>query len=426
MGPPDPERELSMYRGLLEVSHLINGAADSQGLLRAILEVAQRVLDADAGSLFLDDPGTGDLVLTLALAPDGIRLPEGRIAVPAGRGIVGWVAQHGEPELVADAYADPRFFRAADEKTGYRTRSILCAPLVHERSRFGVIQMLNPRGKPAFDALDLQVFTAYAQMVATAWSRLRSIEERERQALMEREVELAAEIQRDLLPASLPAVPGCRCDARYRPARTVGGDFYSALRIGAEVLWFVIGDVAGKGIPASLRMAQSVGILHAILDTTISPALVMERWNRALCAQGGTGFVTAILGRYGAGEDALELTLAGHPGPWHLPHAGAPHPLDLPGGPPIGLIPETRYPLARVPFVHGDRMLLLTDGFLESRGPGGASLEDTGLEALFGRASAAPDGALLDALLAAEATHRDGMTARDDLTLLLLEWTSAS
>ncbi len=424
MAEGDPQRELAMYRGLLEVSHLINAATNLESLMHSILEVAQRVLDAEAGGLFLTDPDRDELVLRVALAPSGISMPAGRIAVPRGHGIAGWVAKSGQAALVPDAYADPRFYRDADQQTGFRTRSIVCAPLLHDGREIGVLQMLNPRSKPTFDPLDLEALTAYAQLAATAYARLEILGERERQAVLRRELDLAADIQRNLLPHDLPTAPGAKLHACYLPARQVGGDFYTARLLETGVLWFAIGDVAGKGIPASLRMAQALGILDAILDADSSPSLVMGQWNRALCIQAGQVFVTATLGRW-AGDGRLELAVAGHPDPWILPASGVPHPARLPGGPPLGILPEAIHPLSQLDTTPGDALLFYTDGLPESRSPEGAELGDTDLPGLFAtlRGGSRP---FLDALLEAEARHRSGQPARDDLSLLLLECTSFS
>ena len=102
------ERQLKLYKGLVEVSALINGITDSRELLPAILEVARRVLQVDAASLFLTNAG-GDLELATASGGPGMPAGAAKITVPRGRGIAGWVLEHSQPLLVPDAYADERF-----------------------------------------------------------------------------------------------------------------------------------------------------------------------------------------------------------------------------------------------------------------------------------------------------------------------------
>src|ERR1700712_5049835 len=122
------EHQLQLYKGLVEVSALINGITESEPLLPAILDVARRVLHAEAASLLLVNK---DEELELAAARGGLSSTLApRIVVPRGKGIAGWVLEHGEPVLVPDAYDDPRFFREVDKQSGYRTRSMICVPLL--------------------------------------------------------------------------------------------------------------------------------------------------------------------------------------------------------------------------------------------------------------------------------------------------------
>src|SRR4051794_9009502 len=111
LSPVSLERQLNLYKGIVEVSALINAITESRELLPAILEVARRVMEVEAASLFLVN-ADGELELTYASggAMSGTAAPDARIVVPRGRGIAGWVLEHGEALLVEDAYSDPRFF----------------------------------------------------------------------------------------------------------------------------------------------------------------------------------------------------------------------------------------------------------------------------------------------------------------------------
>src|SRR5262249_49286776 len=155
------QRELGVYRGLVEVSALINGITESEELLPAVLDVARRVMNAEAASLFLLTPD-GNLQLAVASSDAGSKdVQPHRILVPRGRGISGWVLEHGQPLLVPNAYEDPRFYREADKATGFHTRSVLCVPLVRNAKEIGVLQVLNPVGRDTFDQADLAAFSAY-------------------------------------------------------------------------------------------------------------------------------------------------------------------------------------------------------------------------------------------------------------------------
>jgi sigma-B regulation protein RsbU (phosphoserine phosphatase) len=172
------QHQLEVYKGLVEVSALINGIMESDELLPAILDVARRVMDVEAASLFLVDSG-GNLDLDnrkqrgrakWAAAAEGRR--------PTRTRNFRLVLEHGQSLLVPDAYADSRFYKETDRQTGFRTRSILCAPLTRNGKEIGVLQVLNPVGRKAFDLADLAAFEAYGNLAATAIDKLRAIERR--------------------------------------------------------------------------------------------------------------------------------------------------------------------------------------------------------------------------------------------------------
>ena len=186
------EKLLQVYKGLVEVSALINGITDSAELMPAILDVARRVFHVQAASLFLVNAG-GDLELASASGAGDI--PAAKIIVPRGQGISGWVRENRLPQLVPDAYADPRFYRDADRQTGYRTRSILCVPLTRNDSDIGVLQVLNPLDREQFDLADLEAFTAYGNLAATAIDKLRTIQRQQEQQRTAQESAIARDIQ---------------------------------------------------------------------------------------------------------------------------------------------------------------------------------------------------------------------------------------
>ena len=144
---PTVEKKLQDLRTLLEVAQAMTGVRQLQPLLELIVASATRLVDADRTSLFLLEPD-GSLWTRVAQDSTDIRLPP-------GFGIAGIVARTGQTLVIADAYDDARFSRDIDVKTGYRTRSILCVPLVTPSgSVVGVIEAMNKRGGEVFDADD--------------------------------------------------------------------------------------------------------------------------------------------------------------------------------------------------------------------------------------------------------------------------------
>ncbi len=419
LSPVSLERQLNLYKGLVEVSALINAITESRELLPAILDVARRVMEVEAASLFLVN-ADGELELTCASGGimAGTSAPDARITVPRGRGIAGWVLEHGEALLVADAYADPRFFADTDKKTGFRTRSILCVPMQRKGKEIGVLQVLNPIDREAFDETDLEVFHAYGNLAATAIDKLRTIDRQREQQRVAQEFAFAREIQASFLPQSLPTLAHVHFAATYRPALNVGGDFYDVIELGPDEIYFVIGDVSGKGMPAALLMAQALSILRLIVKSGISPVAAMARWNAMLSGHTIRGmFITAMLGRLVLSTRQVELCSAGHCHPF-LTAEGRAAQVKIAGSPPLGLLPELPARSHTLKLQPNEWLVIYTDGLVESFNRDDVPLDPEGvLRLLSQKFGGATD--VIDALNRGELNHRQGADPHDDLTILV-------
>ncbi|EDY17935.1 protein serine phosphatase with GAF(s) sensor(s) [Chthoniobacter flavus Ellin428] len=419
LSPVSLERQLKLYKGLVEVSALINAITESSELLPAILEVARRVMEVEAASLFLVN-GDGELELTYASGGimAGTSAPEARIVVPRGRGIAGWVLEHGEALLVPDAYADPRFFKDTDRQTGFRTRSILCAPMQRKGKEIGVLQVLNPIGREAFDEDDLAAFRAYGDLAATAIDKLRTIERQQEQQRVAQEFAFAREIQASFLPQSLPSLSHVHFAATYRPALNVGGDFYDVIESGPDEIYFVVGDVSGKGMPAALLMAQALSILRLIVKPGISPVAAMARWNAMISGHTIRGmFITAMLGRLVLSTREVELCSAGHCHPFTTAQSGVKE-IKIPGSPPLGLLPELPSRSHTLTLAQNEWLVLYTDGLVESFNREDVPLDGVGVQRLLSREFASATD-VVDGLNRGEINHRQGAEPHDDLTILV-------
>lgn len=413
-------KSLQIYKGLVEVSGLINSITNYNELLRAILDVARRVILAEAASLFFVNETTGDLDLTISSFCDG-EFTEPKISVPCGKGISGWVADRGESLLIRDAYEDDRFYKDADKQTGFRTRSVLCAPLKHNGRVIGVLQILNPREKEAFDNEDLDGFTAYANLTATAIEKLRSLERERVQERVERDLSIAADIQKELLSRALPAeLPGVRFAAHNAAAATVGGDFYNVFVKSADEIYFAIGDVSGKGISASLLMAQTLSAMQFVFAATTSPADALAKLNFTLNERIVRGmFVTTLIGRITPQTGRMEIASAGHCKPVLLRADGSASMIDVEGALPLGILPKVAYRQGRIAVSPGDLLVCYTDGLSESRSPDSETFFEEKIVPSVAHTPSATPQAVIDRLVAAERLHRGNGNQLDDLTILV-------
>jgi len=412
-------KSLQIYKGLVEVSVLISSITDYGELLRAILDVARRVIQAEAASLFLVNAESGNLELAIATSGES-GFVEPRVSVPRGKGIAGWVFEHGEPLLIPDAYADERFYKEADRQTGFVTRSIICAPLKRDDKIIGVLQVLNPRNKAAFEPEDLDGFSAYANLTATAIEKLRALERMRAQERVERDLAIAAEIQSELLSRAIPAeVVGACFAAHNTPAANVGGDFYGVFARSSEEIYFAIGDVSGKGISAALLMAQTLSAMQFVFASTNGPSHALALLNETLHANVIRGmFVTTLVGRLTPATRRVEISSAGHCPPVLVKADGTASKVETAAALPLGIMRKVAYSQSSVVLEKGDRIVVYTDGLSESRSEVDGGMFD---EKLIGLAGGPALGArdLLDRLIAAERAHRGAGAQLDDLTILV-------
>ncbi|MEW5725768.1 MAG: GAF domain-containing protein, partial [Thermodesulfobacteriota bacterium] len=162
------ERSLESLRQFLDMSEIATLSQGIEGLIERVVITASKVMDADRATLFLLDDFAGELWSKVA---EGMESRE--IRIPVGQGVAGWVARHDELLKIDDAYADERFNRSVDEKTGYRTRNILCGPVKNLHGQtVGVIQLINKK-KGAFTGRDVALFKAFAYQTAIAVENFR-------------------------------------------------------------------------------------------------------------------------------------------------------------------------------------------------------------------------------------------------------------
>ncbi len=417
MGEAELRKALAIYKGLVEVSGLINSITEHDALLRAILSVARRVMRAEAASIFLVEEGSGALRLEMD-ARGGENYQRPGIVVPSGRGIAGWVFEQGETVCIPDAAADARFYGAADAETGFVTRSILCAPLRHGEKTLGVLQVLNAAGRKCFEEPEVEPFRAYADLTATAIEKLRGIERERQRRRLERDLAIAAEIQEGLLASALPSRPGMyRFAARNLPAAGVGGDFHGVFPRANGDVDFVVGDVSGKGIPASLLMARTLSALPFVFDSSAGPASALAALNGKFHETMSRGmFITVLAGRLRRAGRTAALSSAGHCAPILVRAEGTAAEIPVPSSLPVGISGGTAYEEMSVVLGEGDRLVCFTDGLAESRDAGGRMFETLLPGAAAGAHTSAAD--LLGRVLEAERAHRGGEELRDDLTVL--------
>jgi predicted ester cyclase len=235
-------------------------------------------------------------------------------------------------------------------------------------SEGGITDEASPEGGDVpLPGLDLERSPAFDSLIRNLTWRFRAAEARERERI-EQELQVARQIQQELLPEATPELDGWQIATYYGPAREVGGDFYDFLEFPDGRLGLVVGDATGHGMPAALVMATTRGMLRAVVQSLESPGEVLARVNEALVADvPPSTFVTCFYSILDPKSGHLVYANAGHDLPY-LWHGGAAEELRA-RGMPLGLMPGMTYEEKEITLKRGEGILFYSDGLVEAHDP---------------------------------------------------------
>ena len=234
---------------------------------------------------------------------------------------------------------------------------------------------------------------------------------------IESELRIARDIQMSMVPNIFPDREGLDIYAKIEPAKEVGGDLYGYLLMGDE-LYFCLGDVSGKGVPASLFMAQATRLFRTLATQHMMPAEIATRMNAALSEDNDQGmFVTMFIGRIDLASGAMDFCNAGHNPPF-LTDAGGGQFLEMLPNAPIGLWPGLEYDGERLEDISGRMLVVYTDGLNEAENRQQEQLGDDRLLDILETMPRCSAKEVINLLYEAVQQHRDGAEPNDDLTIM--------
>jgi sigma-B regulation protein RsbU (phosphoserine phosphatase) len=414
-------RKNPVLAGHLELLSKMSGhlavTLNIEDTIRKALELIVQYVKAEAGSLFLLEKSASRLVCRASVGPVDIN----GLVLKSDEGIVGQCVAANRSRMVRDVNEDPDFQQSVDASTGFTTRSILCAPMNVQDHRIGAIELINKKDSNGlFSSPDLLMLQTLASAAALAIRNARMAEEIVEQERVTREIELAIEMQRSLLPRSRPA-PFPVCGANL-PAYEVSGDFYDFYELDDGRLYFSLGDVSGKGMDAALLMSKTASLFRCLGKTLHEPADLLATINRELCETAIHGmFVTMVCGIFDPATGSIRLANAGHEPPLVYGVAGGFTILPA-SSPPLGILPlkagddgirNEQFSLA------GGTLYLFSDGVTEGELGNGKRLGVEGLKEILLKQRHEPAEARIRSVI----SHLQGTGKRrhDDITLLAVD-----
>lgn len=407
------EHSLEEQLGLLaEITQSFAFSLDIDETLQNALVKFLEYLHAEADSIFLLENNGTELVCRGCAGPvdiTGLRLPH-------DKGIVGKTVISRSCQIVKDVSNDPNFSQNVDKDTGFVTRSILCAPLMVNEECIGALELINKRsGDGLFEERDQHLLTALASAAALAIHNARMADKLVVQERMQKELELAREIQESLLPDE--AEEGFPVVGMNLPAREVSGDFFDFFQREDGLIYFNLADVSGKGMNAALLMAKTTSLLRHAAKGNSNAGEHLATVNDEICETVSHGmFITIVSGFIDLERRVIEFANAGHQPPLYH-HDGKFDEIDA-TAPPLGIISGAEFPVSTLP-LDGGSLYMFTDGVTEAEGDNGEQLDVSGLIKLIELSHQVAGAERLAGIV--KKIYKPNVSQHDDITIMLIE-----
>jgi sigma-B regulation protein RsbU (phosphoserine phosphatase) len=400
---------------LCHLSQAFNSTLDLDEVLNRVMDEVIAAVHAERGFVMLHQP-SGGLYFRAARGIDQTTIQDPQFQV--SRSIVERVAREGRPLLTSDAQQDDRL-NLRRSVTLLGLRSVLCVPLITRDQTVGVLYVDSRIRASMFSPDDLELLTAIAATAATAVENARLYQEAVERGRLERELQVAREVQSSLLPRQMPQVPGWTFAAHWQPARQVAGDYYDFFPLPDRRLGTVIADVSGKGMPAALFMAMTRSTVRAGVGHVSSPAQGIALANRLICSDATGGmFVTLFYAQLDLETGEMTYVNAGHNPPLLL-RAGDERPTELRRtGMALGVLADTLFEQRTVRLDPGDLVFLYTDGITDATDDQEREFGAERLRQALARGRNAPLAALVASVKGALDEHTGGGAAFDDVTMM--------
>lgn len=396
---------------LNDLAFAIGGLADVDEILQIIIRKSLKALPSEQGTITLIDDRAEVSANTLVreLATD-----VGNRDFHPAQALLGRILLHGEPLIVNDRAHDERF---SNIEWDPEIRSLLCVPLRVRSKLIGILTLYNDRTGSGFQDEDLRLLSIIGAESAQIIENAR-LQEQER--AMEQQVELAAEVQRHLLPETLPSCSGYEVAAANVSALVVGGDYYDFIPLEDGRLAICLGDVSGKGLPAALLMANVQATMRLLAHRNLSPCDAMRQANDLLVrCTAVEKFVTFFYSILDQGSHELRFCNAGHNPPL-LIRANEVRRLRT-RGVVLGVLDRFDYNESVELFEPGDVVFAYTDGVTEALDPRGVEYGEDRLVDLLVAHRDQPVRGIERIVLDALREHAAGHPQSDDITLAIVK-----
>ncbi len=427
---PNAVRLMAELEFINELCRVVASNTELQPILDWIVHKTTDMFRADEGSIRLLGPESSTaLTLKTLIRKESPGISSGSWPPAIANNVMGFLMLNDEPLATPDLLADPRFpgLRGVDT----RIRSVIAVPLKVDNRFTGMLAVTQVEAGRQWKADEVQLLSIVASnsasVIEQARLRVEALEKlrlEEQTRRMERELNLARDIQLGLLPSQPLRLGSFEVCGRLVAARQVGGDAFDYFPLGEDRVALAIADVAGKGVPAALMMSSMLATLRAFCNGRWPIPEAIHQLNQSVVrtATGGK-FVTLFYGELDAASGVLRYVNAGHNYPLLRRADGSLVELGE-GGLPLGIMENTPYAQGEARLEPGDGLLLFSDGITEALDGLGREYGDERLQALWRGHEGADPGATIETVMSDVTGFRGGAVQSDDMTLVVARFQS--
>ena len=413
------ERSLKEIKAMYEMSKKLTNESDIEQLFRISVEVIQNIYELDKVSIMLYDEDTESLKIKNSVGINNSLVE--KILVNKEDKVAGHVFYNDKPILIKNMSEDKQFGR--NNRFRYNNSSFICVHLKLIEHVIGVLNVTDKRDNSEFDEKDLLTFVALSNQIGKSYENIIFYNEFLKTQKFEKELEITRKIQQHILPKDFPEIKGIDISAINIPAKEVGGDFYDYIMIDEKTHSFLIADVSGKGLPASMFMALSRSITRVEAYNLISPSNVLEGSNKYIFKDSESGmFVTMFYFVIHLDDHKLVFGSAGHNEQLLFSKEQNDFKYLKVKGIPLGISPESKYSEAELHYTKGDILVLYTDGVTEAINKTGDEFGMERFKQIIRKNKGLPAKELSNKILEEVDEFSQGMPQFDDITLMIIKF----
>ncbi|HUO35909.1 MAG TPA: SpoIIE family protein phosphatase [Candidatus Acidoferrum sp.] len=424
-------RELYHLGVLLDVARTLGTGLSLEDVLTTVVDAAIQVTQTERGVLYLAGANE-ELVMSVARDSKKTTLRPGQVQV--SQSVLRRVVNSRRELIVSDTGEDQKAGQN-ESMARLELHTVVAVPVsklpliktldatisTHQGELLGVLYLDSHKPSSAFTDTDREVLRTLANEAATVIENAKLFASARAKARLDHEIEIASEIQRHLLPHSLPNLPNLAVCGSTLACQSVGGDCFDVIELGGGRFGFFVGDVAGKGISAALLATLLQGVFFTTAAMDIALPGIFSRVNQYLCDRSGEDRYATVF--YGVLDKSgrFEYVNAGHVPPLMKRKNGALEGLGSANFP-VGMFSEAEYQSSRVQLEPGDYIVIYTDGVSEAANPQNELFEESRLRTILEAFTGESVEQLTDSVRDGVKNFVSGAAQSDDITILAIQY----